>query len=174
MKKVYVIRHADKNKETGELTEEGRERAKQLKKNLGDFDLVITADRPRLTETASLLTGKEPFLDARAGFVYTSTEQKERLSQQAKVHPMNHAGAIFEFPEHEDLVTIIGNNLLALIKETFTKLPENGEALIVSQDGVMVAAERILHSKPYAKLETSYQPLEGFVINEELKIEGLI
>ncbi|HSA83918.1 MAG TPA: histidine phosphatase family protein [Patescibacteria group bacterium] len=171
MKQIYVIRHADKNKETGQLTDEGRERARQLKDQLGNFDLVITADRPRLTETALLLTGRDPQIDKRAGFVYTSSEQKERLSQQAKVHPMDHAGALFEFPEHKEHVGIIGNNLIELIKETFQKLPENGKALIVSQDGVMVAAERILQNKPYEKLESSYQPLEGYIIDYELNIK---
>lgn len=171
MKKIYIIRHADKNKETGELTDEGRGRARQLKNKFGNFDLVITADRPRLTETAVLLTDKQPLIDERAGFVYSSQEQRERLSQQAKVHPMNHAGAIFEFSEHKELAQTIGENLLSLIKETVSKLSENGKALIVSQDGVMVAAERILQNKPYEVLESSYQPLEGYVVNENLEVE---
>lgn len=168
---MYVIRHADKNRETGELTEEGRERAKKLKHSFGTFDLVITSDRSRLTETALLLTGTEAQLDERAGFVYSSTEQKEKVRALAKVHPMNHAGVIFEKPEYKEFAETIGKNLIALIKETINKLPKDGKALLVSQDGVMVAAEHLLHNKPYAKLETSYLPLEGFIINENLETE---
>lgn len=170
MKKIYVIRHADKNKETGQLTEEGRKRASLLKEKLGELDIIITSNRPRVIDTAKLLTGKEPTLDERAGFVYSSKEQNEKLSQLAKLHPLNHAGVIFDSPEFKELADTIGDNLISLIKETLSKLPEDGKALIVSQDGVMTAAEMILENKPYQKLESSFLPLQGFVIDENFKM----
>jgi broad specificity phosphatase PhoE len=170
MKQVFVIRHADKNLETGELTDEGRARARKLQATLGKFDLVITADRPRLTETALLLSGETPILDERAGFVYTSLEQREQLKAKAKVS--SSALVIFAFPEFQELASTIGTNLIELIKATLEKLPTDGKALIVSQDGVMTAAERILHNQPYEKIEASYQPLEGFLFNEALVFEA--
>jgi broad specificity phosphatase PhoE len=174
MKQIYVLRHANKNKETGELTDEGREKARELRNVLGLFNLVITSDKqPRLVETARLLTGEEPIIDKRAGIVYSSEEQHKKLGDLAKIHPLNHAGAMYEFPEFESLAIAIGKDLLSLISETFEKLPENGRALIVAQDAVMVAAEKHINKKPYQKLEKAYKPLEGFIIDETLSIEEL-
>lgn len=174
MKKIYVIRHANKDKETGELTEEGKNRAIELNSKLGKFDLVIASNkRQRLIDTAVLLAGTMPQIDNRTGIIYSSEEEHEKLTRLAKVHPLSHAGAVFEFSEFEKLAQTNGENLIALIKETFQVLPENGKALIVAQDAVMVAAERITNKKPYKKLETSFKPLEGFIINEDLHIEKL-
>lgn len=174
MKRVYIIRHANKNKETGELTEEGIKRAKELKHKLGTFDLVITSNkRKRLLDTAILLSGTHPQLDNRTGIIYESDGQHERLAKLAKEHPLSHAGAAFEFPEFKNLAKTNGENLIALIKETFQALPQNGKVLIVAQDAVMVAAERILTNKPYQRLEASFKPLEGYIVNENLQIEYL-
>lgn len=175
MKKIFVFRHADKNRETGELTDEGRRRARELKSKLGRFDIVITSDKnSRLLETAKLLTGTTPQLDKRTGVVYNSKEQHERIGALAKKHPMNHAGVIYEFAEYEELAETIGKDFTALIQETLFKLPENGKALIVAQDAVMVAGEKKLNNKPYKKLDASYKPLQGYIVNEKLEIEELI
>lgn len=174
MKHIYILRHADKNRETGELTDEGRARAKALRERLGSFDLVITSDKqPRLIETAKLLTGAEPRIDKRPGIIYFSEEQHKKIGELAKIHPLNHAGVIYDYPEYETLAEKIGNDFIDLIKETFSELPDNGTALIVAQDGVMVAAEKKLHNKPYEKLESAYKPLEGYIITEDMKIVPL-
>src|SRR6266849_474873 len=104
MKRIYIIRHANKDKETGELTEEGRKRASELKNRIGKFDIVITSDKnKRLLDTAILVTGETPKLDKRTGVVYESEEQHEKVGKLAKTHPLNHAGVIYEFPEYEKL-----------------------------------------------------------------------
>jgi len=175
IKKVYVLRHADKNRETGELTDEGKERARALKEKLGVFDLVITSDKnTRLLETAELLTGSKPQIDKRAGLIYNSKEQQEIIGALAKTHPMTHAGVIYDHSEYKELAEKIGKDFIELIKETRKKLPENGRALIVTQDAVMVAGEKQLNNKPHQKLEKNFQPLEGYIITENLKIEELV
>ena len=174
MKKIYVLRHADKNKDTGQLTDDGRKRATLLKNRLEKFNITITSDRPRTQETALLLTGIQPTIDKRAGFVYETPEEKEKLSKLAKMHPLSHAGVIFEnLPEWEQLALTLGSNLIELVKETFDMLPEDGKALIVSQDGVMVAAEKLLKHKKFEKQDKYFNPLDGYIINENLLVESL-
>jgi len=64
MKKVHVRRHAPKHA-TGDLTEEGRKLALELRKELKKFDIIISSDKPRAIETAQLLTGLVPEIDKR-------------------------------------------------------------------------------------------------------------
>jgi len=174
MKQIYILRHANKNKETGELTDEGIRRAKSMRQVLGNFDLVITSDKQRrLLDTAELLSGVNPLIDKRAGILYVSEDQHKKLGALAKVHPLNHAGAMYEFSEFEELASANGSGFVSLIKETFEKLPEDGRALIVAQDAVMVAAERHIGKKVYQKIEKAYKPLEGFIIDESLHIKQL-
>ena len=174
MKHIYILRHADKNKETGQLTDTGRERAKNLKKSLGFFDLVITSDRPRTVETVILLTNQNPLIDERAGFTYNSDEEKNKLHELAKDHPLSHAGAIFDdIDTFGNLAHYVGEKFIDLLQETFKKLPENGQALIVSQDGVMVAAEQLLLHKPFQKQERYFEPLGGFIVDEGLQVAPL-
>jgi broad specificity phosphatase PhoE len=175
MKKVFVLRHADKNKATGQLTDEGRKRAILLKDQLGKFNIVITSDRPRTIETAILLSNTQPIIDKRAGFVYSNDEEKEKLSKLAKLHPLNHAGVIFDnLNEWQKLALIIGKNLVELIKETMNKLPKDSQALIISQDGVMIAAEKLLENTGFKKQDKYFNPLEGYIVNENFQIEKLI
>lgn len=171
MKTIVVLRHANKDKETGLLTDEGRVRAKQLRTKLGKFHIAITSDKQaRLIETAQLLTGDTPFIDKRAGIVYRSEEQHKKLGDLAKVNPLHHAGAMYEHAEFKKLASAIGKDFVALLQETFEKLPENGRALIVAQDAVMVSAQRFIHKQPYEKLKKAYLPLDGFVINNDFQI----
>jgi broad specificity phosphatase PhoE len=174
MRGVYVLRHAQKDRESGTLTEEGRRQASSLKGKLGPFAIVIAADRPRQTETALLITGVYPVIDERAGFVYESKEQHKRLEEQARVHPLSHAGVIFESPEFRTLAEIFAENLVSLIKETLEALRENEKALIISQDGVMAAAQRKLTHQPLLdRLERAHKPLEGYIVNENLELQEL-
>ena len=48
-----------------------------------------------------------------------------------------------------------------------------GAALIISHDGVMVTAERLLKNKSLDKAEKTFKPLMGFVVYEDGKIEDL-
>jgi hypothetical protein len=53
------------------------------------------------------------------------------------------------------------------------KLPSNGKALIISHDGVMVTAERLLQNKHLDKAEKTFKPLTGFTVHDTGKIEDL-
>lgn len=173
MKQVYVLRHADKNKETNQLTNDGRKRAKALQENIGPFDLVITSNRDRTKETALLLTEQSPLIDSRTGFFYFSSQQEKEIRTIAKDHVHNYAGALFSDKKFQDLAIALGKNLISVIQEALTKLPENGKALIVSQDGVMVAAEKLLTKKSFDELEKTFLPLQGFIVDENLKYTEL-
>lgn len=173
MKKIIVLRHADKDPETGQLIEEGRRRARELQPRLGSLDRVVTSNRPRLTETAELLSGQPPEIDERAGFIYDTEEQGKKLGELAKTHRFSHAGVLYENPEFEELATKLGRNLIALLQDILKELPVDGTALVVSQDGVMMAAEHELHDKPYQPLAESFPPLGGYIIDEDMQIRDL-
>lgn len=174
MRNVYLLRHADKDPKTGQLTDEGRMKARKLKETLGTFDMVITSDKnSRLLETAMLLTGISPKIDKRAGLVYDSVKQQELIKALAKTHPLNHAGVLYEYAEYESFATKVGKDLVALIAETLKMLPPDGRALIISQDPVLVAGERQLKGMPYQKIEASFQPLHGYVVDEHFGATNL-
>mgnify|MGYP001619559525 FL=1 len=88
-----------------------------------------------------------------------------------KIHPLGVAGAIFSLPELHEPVMEAGKRLLSLITETLQALPENGKALIVSHDGTMVAAEKIIKKELFSSLEKTYRELEGFTVDEKLNLE---
>ncbi len=114
-----------------------------------------------------------PRIDERAGFIYDSPEQGERLGALAKTHRFSHAGVLYENPEFESLALKLGRDLLQLVRDVLAELPEDGTALIVSQDGVMMAAEHELHGKPYEPLTESFAPLGGYILDENLHLHEL-
>jgi len=172
MKQVHIRRHAPKHS-TGNLTEEGKKLAQEFKKQLGKFDLIISSDKPRAIETAILLTGLKPLVDKRAGIPPFTPEQLKKLHEFGQNHSYGIAGAIFDNQEYRVMIKPKGESLVELIKETLNKLPKNGSALIISHDGVMVTAERILKNKSLDKAERGFEPLKGFKVHENGKIEDL-
>jgi len=172
MKQVHVRRHAPKHA-TGGLTEEGKRLAQEFKKQLGTYDLIISSDKPRAIETAELLTGLKPLVDKRAGTPPFTLEQETKLHELGQNHQHGIAGVLFENPEYRVMIGIQGKKLAELINETLEKLPENGRALIISHDGVMVSAERILKNKMLDKAEKTFKPLMGFKVYEDGTIENL-
>lgn len=172
MKEVHVRRHAPKNA-TGELTEEGKALASEFKQGLNAFDLVISSAKPRAVETALLLTGIHPVLDTRASGIPFTPEQERDFHERGKQHPFGIAGLIFESPEFRPLIIQKGESLVTLIQETFDKLSEDGRALIISHDGIMVAADMILRHLSLTKAEKTYGPLQGFVVYENRKVIDL-
>ena len=172
MKKVHVRRHAPKHA-TGDLTEEGRKLALELRKELKKFDIIISSDKPRAIETAQLLTGLVPEIDKRAGTPKFTPEQEHELHELGEKHQFGIAGVILDTPHYRVMVKAQGESLAELVRETLQKLPENGSALIISHDGVMVAAERILRSLPLNKAEKTYKPLQGFEVSENLQVIDL-
>lgn len=168
MKQVHIRRHAPKHAE-GYLTEEGKKLASELKITLVKFDLVISSDKPRAVETAVLLTGKNPTIDKRAGTPPFTLDQEKELHILGQNHPFGIAGVIFDTLNYRDIIIAQGKKLAELIKETLEKLPENGVALIISHDGVMVTAERILKNLSLDKADKTFKPLRGFRVLEDGK-----
>ena len=172
MKQVHVRRHAPKHA-TGNLTEEGKKLAVQFKKKLGTYDLIISSNKPRAIETAELLTGLKPLIDKRVGTPPFTPEQEQKLHELGVNHPFGIAGVILDNPQYRIMIKPQGESLAQLIKETLEKLPQNGSALIISHDGVMVTAERILKDKQLDKAEKTFKPLMGFKVHEDGTIEDL-
>ncbi len=173
MKQVHIRRHAPKHS-TGNLTEEGKKLAKEFKTKLGKYDLILSSDKPRAIETAILITGLKPIMDKRAGTPPFTPAQEKKLHELGQNHQYGIAGVILDNPEYRVMIKIKGKSLVDLIQETLKKLPEDGKALIISHDGVMIAAERLLKNKSLDKAEKTFQPLMGFVVYEDGRIEDLV
>ena len=165
MKYIQVRRHAPKHAE-GHLTGEGKKLAESIKMKLPTFNTVLSSDKSRAVETAKLLTGVDPQIDKRAGTPAFTLEQEKELHNLGEKHPFGIAGVIFENPKYKKMIKEQGEKLAELIKETLVKLPENGCALIVSHDGVMVSAEKILKHASFGKAGKTIKPLQGFQVNE--------
>lgn len=172
MKQVHVRRHAPKHA-TGSLTEEGKKLAQELKKQLNLFELVISSDKARAVETAILLTGITPILDPRAGTPPFTPQQEKELHEKGKTHMFGIAGVILENPDYRVMIQQKGESLNELIQETLNKLPDNGTALIISHDGVMVAAEQLFKKISLDKAKKTFKPLQGFVIDDQGNISDL-
>lgn len=172
MKQVHVRRHAPKHA-TGQLTDEGALHARGLRAVLGTFDLVISSDKPRAVETATLLTGTVPVIDPRAGTPPFSPEEEQRLHLLGERHPLGIAGVIMEDETLRALVRPQGERLMQLIRDTFVRLPDDGRALIISHDGVMVTAYRLLQQLTLDTAGRTFRPLEGFLITEDGRMEEL-
>ncbi len=172
MKQVHIRRHAPKHS-SGDLTEDGKKLAQDFKTKLSKYDLIISSDKPRAVETAFLITGIHPTIDKRAGTPPFSPEQEKQLHELGQSHPFGIAGVILDNPEYRIMIKAKGESLGFLIHEVLRKLPKNGKALIISHDGVMVTAERLLKNMSLDKAEKTFKPLMGFVVYEDGKIEDL-
>lgn len=171
MRQVFVLRHANWNLGKDSLTDEGKQKCLELRKKLGNFDIIISSNFDRNKETAGLLTGVRPQVDERAGILKLTKEQNNKVTELRQKHPLGVAGAIFTIPELIKPVKEAGQNLIELIKEVISKLPENGRALIVSHDGTMVSAGKILKKDIFAPIEKTYYELEGFILDDNLHLK---
>lgn len=171
MREVSVLRHANWNFDKDNLTDEGKQKCLGLRKKLGNFDIVIASNFDRNKETAKLLTGINPNVDERAGILKLTKEQNDKITELRQKHPLGVVGVIFSIPELIKPVRKAGQNLIELIKEIISKLPENGRALIISHDGTMVSAEKILKKDTFASIERTYYELEGFIIDSNLQMK---
>src|SRR3989338_6479485 len=171
MRQVFVLRHANWNLDKDTLTDEGKQKCLDLKKKLDNFDIVIASNFDRNKETAKLLTGMKPQVDERAGILKFTKAQNDKVTELRQKHPLGVAGAIFNIPELIEPVKEAGQNLIELVKEAISKLPKNGRALIISHDGTMVSAEKILKKDTFASIEKTYYELEGFILDDNLQIK---
>lgn len=172
MKGIYVLRHTEKDA-TGNLTEAGKARARELSNRMGQFNLVYSSDKPRAVETAILLTGIQPIIDTRAGAIPLTPEEVRSTHEEGKLHPFGIAGVLFESDIYRPKIIEKGKELVKLIEELWVKLPDGGRALIVSHDGVMVAADMILLHVELQQAEKTFEPLQGFRVFGNLSVEDL-
>jgi len=172
MKEILILRHTEKDA-SGNITDEGRVVASAFGAQLGDFNMVISSPKSRAIETALLLVGKEPIVDSRAGAIGLTSEETKRTHEEGKVHQFGIAGVLFASDEYRPKIIKKGRDLVELIKETLNGLPDPGRALIISHDGVMVAANMILLNAKLLKAKKTFEPLQGFRVFENLLVEDL-
>jgi len=173
MKELYVLRHAEKDG-TGKLTEEGKGIATERSKKLGHFDFVYSSDKPRAVETAVLLTKIQPVIDTRASALPLTPKEIRATHEQGKLHHYGIAGVLFDSDVYRPMVIEKGKALVELIKELLGTLPQDSRALIISHDGVMVAANMILLHRELLKAEKTYEPLQGFRIFGNVSVEDVL
>lgn len=180
MKQIYILRHANWNLDNGRLTDEGKQKCLGLKDKLLErcefnklrcFDIIISSDFNRTKETARLLTGLKPKIDKRAGILKLTKEQNKQITELRQRHPLGVVGVIFSIPELTNPLKQAGQNLIKLINEILAKLPKNGNALIISHDGTMISAEKILRKETFASVHKTYYGLEGFIVDEKFHIK---
>jgi broad specificity phosphatase PhoE len=170
MKEIYVLRHAPKDA-SGKLLEGRMNLAVELGKRLGDFDIIFSSPIPRAVDTAVLLTGKEPIVDERAGGIGLTPDETKQTHEQGKLHPFGIAGVLFDSEKYRLQLLKKGGELAQLVDETFTKLSRDSRALIISHDGVMVAAYILLRNMPTDKAQITFEPLQGFKVYEDRRVE---
>lgn len=170
MRVVYVIRHAEKDSQSGELTETGKQKALELQKKLPRFDLVIASDSPRTQETALILSGRKAAVDTRVGFFNATAKQSEILNKQAESHPFGFTGALLDTKELEVGVEAKAEDLVDFIFKTIEGLGPEGKALIVSHDITMVPAANLITNNSISGPLKTFPFLGGFVVDEARKI----
>lgn len=173
MKKAYIIRHAPKDDATGNLTEDGKRKAKELGIKLPKFAVVIASDSARSQETALLLTGIEPIVDTRAGFLMASSAQSDLLNSQAKSNPLGFVGALYEMKELGVGVEAKARELVELINETITNLGQDENALIVTHEITMVPTQQLLNGKQVGLPIKGVPYLGGYIVGEDKKLQTL-
>ena len=172
MRKIYIIRHADWDLKEDNLVATGIEKSKLLSQTLPKFYKSFSSDFVRTQKTAEILSKYEPITDPRAGILYMTEEQNKKIARLRKTNKLGVVGAIFETPELLGPLEKAGRKLLALIKEVINEMPSDSNALIVTHDGTMVAAEKILNNESFESAQKTYLELEGFVIDENLHMTG--
>lgn len=163
MKRVYLLRHAEKNT-NGVLTKRGAEDARQLGKELPAFEKVISSDSERAKLTAIFITGKDPEVDDRAGFYSTTQEKSDAITLLASSKGISffEAANIYNNGELFEGINKTANRLNQLIDEVLTGLEENETALIVSHD-MTISPAMTLRGQP----RKSVGYLSGYIINED-------
>lgn len=162
MKEVYVLRHAEKDA-SGELTKQGKHRARTLGESLPNFAIVVTSKSPRTIETAELLSSQKPITDDRAGYYATTQEVSADIARLATERSINffEAADMYNGGMLRDGIHAQAVGLNRLIDETLARLSEDEQALVVSHDMTIVPA-MVLRGQ--SRISVNY--LSGYVIGE--------
>jgi broad specificity phosphatase PhoE len=176
MKEVYVLRHANWDGKEDTLSKQGKESAQKLSTQLPSFVTVYASPFERTRQTASILSeGLELQVNTAASVPETPSEIREQVLAKRTTHPLGIAGALFEEPNAHPALLSAGTALTKLIQATLSELRDEQRALIVSHDGTMMAAKRILENTDFiTPLDHTYGELEGFIVNENLEIKKYV
>lgn len=163
MKKVYLLRHGERDA-NGALTENAEKAAMSLGKTLPNFSLIISSTASRAIQTATLLTGKSPMVDERAGFYAPAEEKSREIYQFGITKGINFFDATERYQNAElaDGVRDQALDLLGLIDEILSKMKDGQNALIVSHDLPITVA---MAMKGMPKVSSNY--LSGYQISEK-------
>jgi broad specificity phosphatase PhoE len=100
MSTVYLLRHAEKDAH-GILSAHGKSMAMLLRKRLPAFGVVVSSPSPRSLETAELLTGHQPIVDARADYPRAPQDVSDAINKLADEQSIlfSAAARIYDDPE---------------------------------------------------------------------------
>lgn len=108
------------------------------------------------------------------GVPQSPSEIRGAILERRKTHPLGIAGALFEAEEARPALKLAGQALNQLIRQALDELRENQKALIISHDGTMIAAERVLTNIDFTEpLVRTYDELEGFIVDENMQFKKL-
>lgn len=166
-KRIYLLRHAEKDP-NGSLTERGRSQAKTLGNKLPRFQEIISSDSQRTIETAELITGRKPVVDARCRHYVAPKAKSDYLNALAKEKGFSFLEAVVEFNDSEvnQGVEEKAIELNQLVDELLSRMKDGDSSLIVSHDLSISPAL----SKRGIPLE-SIDYLCGYIIDDSGKIK---
>lgn len=174
MKEVYVLRHANWDGKEDALTEQGESDAEEYATYLPGFDIVYSSPFVRTQQTAEIIGKMRPHTDDSASVPQSPPEIRQQILERRETHPLGIAGALFEAKKAHPALKVAGQALAQLIQRALGELGEGQRALIVSHDGTMMAAERVLTNTDFhTPLMQTYDELEGFIVDENLRPQKL-
>lgn len=140
MKYVEVVRHSKRGADKG-LSEKGRELAVRARALLAPhYDLLVSSPKERARETMEALGFDRYEIDE----AFTAVNPWEpfdaevmKIARERGIIPL---AACWDIPEALGYLKLQGETFLSAIKRIARKLPEEGQALIVSHGGILEAA----------------------------------
>lgn len=129
MKIVEFRRHSIREKPSPHLTQEGVDLAKEVGKEMGNFDRVISSTSPRAIETAVAM-----------GYAIDATFDEFSGTPKGLEEEIEWG---IGFPQYAEVIqqegktTKYSKKMAAFIKSLVSELPEKGSILIVSHGGLI-------------------------------------
>ena len=139
MSEVFILRHSKRDAD-GNLTEEGETLARRIAAGLPHISRAASSSAPRAIQTASILFGRKPGADTRAGFYTPVEDRAKEVAAYAESNDESFIQAANEIDGGKMAIGIAEQAaaLDALITEMLRQLPADGSGLIVSH-GMTIA-----------------------------------
>jgi len=143
MKIIEIRLHTLKDK-NDEVTPEGKALAVKIGKeiNLNNYQLFIIGPTKRCRETMIYFGVSEKLIKEDRRF--DALPQKKINAYHQKGELIEKVGDFFQIPELKNFLKSIGKRVIKAIEETAQKLPEGGQALIVSHGGTIIPAAHLI------------------------------